>query len=87
MYKIIPLTKEYVKKFNLSGIDMSLGFAKYTIGVPRWKFSNQDDIISGERVNYLFDHHVEYGVITRRLILWMLKVEVKSVVKSDYKFA
>lgn len=86
MFKVIPLGKEYIKKFNLFGADISLGFAKYGTAITRWLYVNQDDIISSKRINYLFDHNTENGIITHRLILWMFKVEVKSVVEYDMVF-
>ena len=86
MIRVIPLTKEHLKKFNLFGVDISLGFAKYAIGITRWKFGQQQDIVSSKRVNYLFDHNTENGIITHRLILWMFKIEVKGVVECEYSF-
>lgn len=86
MIKIIPTTKEQIKKFNMFGADVSIGFAKYAIfkglkslAPNTWQQITQD-------INYLIDHNEEDGIITHRFILWRFKLEVKSVVHYDYSF-
>jgi hypothetical protein len=87
MFNIIPITKERIKKFNILGADISIGFAKYA-----FEYQN---VYNGSRmyeeyiepVNYLYDHNEEGGIITYRLILWRVKIEVKSMVHYDYSFA
>jgi hypothetical protein len=87
MIKIIPLTKERIKKFNLLGCDMSIGFAKYA--------SEYQNVYDGSRmyeeyiepVNYLYDNEEIDGIITHRVILWRVKIEVKTVVEYDFKLA
>lgn len=85
MIKIIPTTKERIKKFNLFGCDVSIGFAKYAEVTHTIKAKNiEADII--KEINYLIDHNEEDGIITHRFILWRVKIEVKSVVHYDYSF-
>jgi hypothetical protein len=87
MIKLIPLTKERIKKFNILGCDVSIGFAKYAF---EYKY-----VYNGSRMyeeylepaSYLYDHTEEDGIITHRLILWRFKIEVKSVVQYNYSFA
>lgn len=83
MIKIIPTTKERIKKFSLFGCDVSIGFAKYVIGYQN-TYVYREYL---ETVNYLIDHNEEDGILTHRFILWKFKIEVKSVVHYDYSFA
>jgi hypothetical protein len=87
MIKITPLTKERIKKFNVFGADVSIGFAKYvlekatlracyTIGVG-WH---------SQPINYLYDHEELDGIITHRFILWRVKIEVKTAIEYTYSF-
>ena len=87
MIKIIPTTKEYLKKFNLFGVDISIGFAKYAVdkGLRNTTPNTYQRFV--EDVNYLIDNNEEDGVITHRFILWRVKVEIKSVVKEDFIYA
>jgi hypothetical protein len=86
MIRIIPLTKERIKKFNILGCDVSIGFAKYAFEYKY--FYNGSRIYEEylEPVNYLYDHNEEDGIITHRLILWRFKLEVKSLVTCCYAF-
>lgn len=87
MLRIIALTKERIKKFNLLGCDVSIGFAKYGClikGLKFLSFNTYQQII--EDINCLLDHTEEDGLITHRLILWRFKLEVKSVVEYCYAF-
>lgn len=85
MIKIIPTTRELIRKFNLFGCDVSIGFAKYVEVTHTIKTKNiEADIIKD--INYLIDHNEEDGIITHRFILWRFKIEVKSVVHYDYSF-
>jgi hypothetical protein len=85
MIKIIPLTKERIKKFNIFGCDVSIGFAKYGEVLRTNKiFPN---FYHTKNIYYLCDHEELDGVITHRLILWRVKINVKTVVKYDFKFA
>jgi hypothetical protein len=87
MIKIIPLTKEHIKKFNILGCDVSIGFAAYaTTGETPYSNAAGSDYYFRD-INYLYDHNEEDGIITHRLILWRFKIEVKSVVQYNYSFA
>jgi hypothetical protein len=86
MIKIIPLTKERMKKFNIFGADVSIGFAKYAVfkGLKSLAPNTYQQIT--KEVNYLYDHEELDGIITHRLILWRFKLEVKSLVTYCYAF-
>jgi hypothetical protein len=87
MLKIIPITKERIKKFNILGADVSLGFAAYvTTGDTPYSNAVGSDYYFRD-INYLYDHEELDGIITHRLILWRVKIEVKSAVHYDYSFA
>lgn len=85
MSEIIPTTKERIKKFSVLGCDVSIGFAKYVkrVSLPDTEINR----ILLVDVNYLIDHTEENGIITHRFILWRFKLEVKSMVEYDFKFA
>jgi hypothetical protein len=87
MTKIIPTTKERIKKFNILGVDISIGYAWYAavLTVLHSKH-NTPQGVTIKRVNYLKDSVEEYGIITHRLILWRFKIEVKTVVQYEYSF-
>jgi hypothetical protein len=87
MIKIIPITKERMKKFNVFGAAVSVGFAKYAMDKGLKQLEPFTWQLTYKRVNYLYDHEELDGVITHRLILWRVKIEVKSMVKYDFKFA
>jgi hypothetical protein len=86
MLNIIPITKERIKKFNILGADISIGFAKYTFEYENVYDGGKIRVVYIEPVNYLYDHNEEGGIITHRLILWRVKIEVKSMVHYDYSF-
>jgi hypothetical protein len=87
MTKIIPTTKERIKKFNILGAEVSIGYAWYAVALMELHDKHntpQGTII--KRVNYLKDSVEEYGIITHRLILWRFKIEVKTAVEYSYSF-
>lgn len=88
MIKIIPLTKERIKKLNIFGADVSIGFAKYAFGRVILRACCTTGIgWHSQPINFLFDSTEENEIITTRLILWRVKIEVKTVVQYDFKFA
>ena len=88
MIKIIPLTKERIKKFNIFGADVSIGFAKYAFEKAMLrKYYTTGVGWHSQPINFFFDSTEENEIITTRLILWRLKIEVKTVVQYDFKFA
>jgi hypothetical protein len=88
MLNVIPITKERIKKFNILGADVSIGFAKYAFRTATYKANYTTGIgWHSPIINYLFDNYEEDGIITHRLILWRVKIEVKSMVHYDCSFA
>lgn len=88
MIKIIPTTKEQIKKFNLFGCDVSIGLAVYAFRTATSKAIYTTGIgWHSQPINYLIDYNEEDGIITHRFILWRVKIEVKTVVQYDFKFA
>ena len=87
MLRIIALTKERIKKFNIFGCDVSIGFAKYAFRPATSKLSYTTGVgWHSLPINYHYDHTEENGIITTRLILWRFKLEVKSAVEYCYAF-
>lgn len=97
MIKIIPLTRERIKKFSIFGADVSIGFADYA-EVTHVVNTKPTPVNIIKRVVYLFDNTEENEIITTRLVLWRFKLEVKTVVQyktqpegfriaTDFKFA
>jgi hypothetical protein len=87
MIKIIPLTKERVRKFNILGCGVSLGFAKYAFEKAMLRAYYTTGVgWHSQPINYLYDREELGGIITHRLILWRVKIEVKTVVQYDYSF-
>lgn len=99
MIKIIPLTKERIKKLNIFGADVSIGFAKYAFEKATLRACYTTGIgWHGQPINFLFDSTEENEIITTRLILWRVKIEIKTAVQyktqperfriaTDFKFA
>jgi hypothetical protein len=88
MLKIIPLTKERIKKVNILGADVSIGFAKYAFEKAMLRACYTTGVgWHSQPITYLYDHEELDGIITHRLILWRVKIEVKTVVEYDYSFA
>lgn len=86
MIKIIALTKERIKKTNIFGADVSIGFADYA-EVTHIVSAKMPPVNVIKRVVYLINSTEENGIITTRLILWRVKIEVKTAVEYDFKFA
>lgn len=85
MTKIIPTTKERIKKFHLFGADISIGYAWYAF-VYHSVYDGEVHRTVIEPVRFLFDHEETNAIITHRLILWRFKLEIKTVVQYDYSF-
>ena len=85
MTKIIALTKERIKKTSIFGADVSIGFAAYA-EVTHIVSAKMPPVNVIKRVVYLINSTEENGIITTRLILWRLKIEIKTVAEYDFKF-
>jgi hypothetical protein len=87
MTKIIPLTKERIKKFNVFGCDVSVSFAKYAFKKATLRACYTTGVgWHSQPINYHHDHEELDGIITHRFILWRVKIDVKTVVQYDYSF-
>jgi hypothetical protein len=86
MTEIIPTTIERIKKFKLFGADISIGHALYAF-VYHSVYDGKAHRTVIEPVSFLFDHEETNAIITHRLILKRLKIEIKTVVQYNYSFA
>ena len=86
--EIIPITKERIKKLNILGADVSIGFAKYAFRKAITKATYTTEVgWHSTTINYFYDCTEMDAILTYRLILWRLKLEVKTVVEYQYNFA
>jgi hypothetical protein len=86
MIKIVPLTRERIKKLNVFGADVSIGFALYGQEMEIGSSKKDSWKVVYRHLSYLYDHEELDGIITHRFILWRVKIEVKTAVEYDYSF-
>lgn len=86
MKKIQHKTKSTVKKFNLFGVNFSAGIA------DGWQLSRLKAVNGGwmtftQDINFYKDKEEKSGIITYRLILWKIKLEMKMLVERNFVYA
>lgn len=86
MKKIQHKTKSTVKKFNLFGVDFSVGIA------DQWQFSQLRAVSGGwltftQDVNFYRDKEEKNGIITHRFVIWKIKLEMKILVERNFVYA